>query len=30
VIIAGWADCYDFAQRATELDIGVWANKVHA
>ncbi|KAJ0307240.1 hypothetical protein Brms1b_010079 [Colletotrichum noveboracense] len=27
VVLPGWADCYDFAQRAETLGIGKWANR---
>ncbi|KAI8200041.1 Glycosyltransferase sdnJ [Colletotrichum sp. SAR 10_77] len=27
VVLPGWADCYDFAQRAEILGIGKWANR---
>lgn len=27
VILAGWADCYDYAQRVRELGIGEWGNE---
>jgi hypothetical protein len=30
VIVAGWVDCYDFAQRANELGVGIWANQADA